>query len=285
MFWSSNMHAAGSDYILQEGNIGSGSGAGYDPWPASGEHLFSQLLGRLPERANNGALPLYNTIPVIIGAYSRYNNYLANVWAPPGYHTVYQCNPASPSQQYCSVYGWNFPGYTHIWDIGWSHSVQLDYNNNPPLPNDLLTASSLYRYGNYDTVSGAVQSNSADVPTSDPNFPNAVPSGTLPQRLFITGWHRHIPVRHGTLILEKSHHEAPVHLIRASARMCPAATSACARAGLINGRERFSAGQCAGRIVFPASTNAGHGSSNPRDALPPQSNGRHSRRNGRHSEL
>ena len=109
-----------------------------------------------------------DTIPAIVGAFSRYNNYLANVLGTAGYHTVYQCIPASASQQYCSTDNGSGAGNVHIWDIGFSHVAQIDYNNSPPEPNDTLTASSFYRYGNYDVVHGSVQFNSSEVPTSDP---------------------------------------------------------------------------------------------------------------------
>jgi len=259
LFTSSNMHAAGSNYILEEGNIGSGAAQDTIHGPHLANTFFRNYWNGY--ETNNGTLPLYNTIPVVIGGYSRYNNYLANVLGTAGYHTYYQCNPATSLQQYCAAYGGSYPGYTHIWDIGWSHSVQLDYNNTPPLPNDLLTASSLYRYGNYDTVSGAVQTNSSEVPTSDPNFPNVVPSGTFPASFYngVAGVYPNC----GTGLSYWKNPSTGVcppypgigpDVKNGDIGMCTSGTYKWSRA--------LNANQCAGG-TFAASVNGGYGYSNP----------------------
>lgn len=259
LFTSSNMHSAGSDYILEEGNIG----AGVAQDTIHGPHLANTFFRNYwtGYESNNGTMPLYNTIPVVIGAYSRYNNYLANVLGTAGYHTIYQCNPASALQQYCSAYGGSFPGYTHIWDLGWSHSVQLDYNNTPPLPNDLLTTSSLYRYGNYDTVSGVVQQNSAEVPTSDPNFPNAVPSGSFPASFYNGAMTAHPNCGTGL-----SYWKNP------TSGTCPpypgigpdvsGGDIGICTSGTYQWSRALNKSQCAGG-TFAATTNGGYGTSNP----------------------
>ncbi len=173
-FASSPMHSTATDYILEEGNIGQGSNQD----AIHGPHFFDTYYRNyfVGYESNNGTMPTNITIPVIVAAFSRYNNYLANVLGTAGYHTIYQCIPASPSQRYCSTDYGTGPGNVHIWDIGFAHVAQLDYNNAVPLPNDPLTASSFYRYGNYDVVNGAVQWNASEVPTADPHFPNPVPS-------------------------------------------------------------------------------------------------------------
>src|SRR6202034_946436 len=112
---------------------------------------------------NNGTTTNNATIPVTVGAFSRFNNYLANVLGTPGYHTIYQCIPGSSSTQYCAVDAGSYSGYVHIWDLGFSDQAQRDFTNNPFEPNDTIAATSLYRYGNYDTVNNAVQWNSSEV--------------------------------------------------------------------------------------------------------------------------
>jgi len=179
LFASSPMHAAATDYVLEEGNVGAGSNQDTIHGPHLADTLFRNYFTGY--ESNNGTLPTTDTIPVSIGAFSRYNNYLANVLGTPGYHNQYQCNPTSSSTVGCS-----YPKQTWVWDAGWSHSYGLlDYNNSPSLPNDLLTVTSLYRYGNYDVVNNAPQWNSSEVPTSDPNFPNPVPnSNTFPSSFY-----------------------------------------------------------------------------------------------------
>ncbi len=179
MYASNPMHAAATDYILEEGNIG--AAAALDS--VHGPHLANTFFRNYftGYEASNGVMPTRNTIPVYVGAYSRYNNFLANVLGTTGFHDGYQCAPTSSSTAKCPLSSWNY-----IWDSGWSHSPSmLDYGNNPPAPNDLLTVSSLYRYGNYDTVNNSVQWNNSEVPTSDPNFPNPVPgSNTFPASFY-----------------------------------------------------------------------------------------------------
>jgi len=187
LFASSPMHAGSTDYILEEGNIG----ASFDGDSNHGPHFMNTLFRNYWNgyESNNGTMPQYTTIPVILQAYSRYNNFLANVLGTSGYHKYYQCEPSSSSTKTCSYYG-GYAGYLHIWDLGWSSVSQIDYSNSPATPDDTLTWSSLFRYGNYDVVNNTVQWNSSEVPTADPNFPNPVPSSnTFPSSFYngITG--------------------------------------------------------------------------------------------------
>lgn len=188
MFASSPMHAAAADYILEEGNVGSGVYQDNTHGPHRADTFFRNYLTGY--ETNNGVATNNATIPVTVGAYSRYNNYLANVLGTAGYHTVYQCIPSSSTTQYCAVDAGSFPGYVHIWDLGFSDQSQRDFSNTPAELDDVLTATSTYRYGNYDVVNGTVQWNPQEVPTSDPNFPNPVPgSNTFPSSFYngVTG--------------------------------------------------------------------------------------------------
>ena len=182
LFASSPMHAGSTDYILEEGNVGASAYQDNTHGPHFMDTFFRNYWTGY--ESNGGAMPLYVTMPVIVGAFSRYNNYLANVLGTAGYHSVYQCSPTSNSAQYCAAYA-SFAGSADIWDLGFSAPAQMDYSNSPAEPNDMLTISSLFRYGNYDVVKNAVQWNSSEVPTSDPNFPNSVPSGnTFPASFY-----------------------------------------------------------------------------------------------------
>ncbi len=183
LFASNPMHSAATNYILTEGNIGSNVQQDETHGPHFMDTYFRNFFNGY--QANLGLMPNNNSVPIIVNAFSRYNNYLGNVLGTPGFHTTYQCIPTSTTQQYCPAYGGFGAGYLHIWDLGWSAVAQRDFTNSPFTPNDPLTASSLYRYGNYDVVNGSVQWNSPEVPTGDPNFPNPVPaSHTFPSSFY-----------------------------------------------------------------------------------------------------
>ena len=260
LFASSPMHQAGTDYILEEGNIG----AGADQDSNHGPHFMNTYFRNYFDgyEPNNGTMPQYSTIPAIVQAFSRYNNYLANVLGTSGYHKVYQCVPSSSTQHYCATDSGSAPGNVHIWDIGFSSIAQIDYTNSPAEPNDLLTASSLYRYGNYDVVNGSVQWNSSEVPTSDPNFPNPVPNGNVfPSTLYngVTGpfpscgtglsfWYN------PTTKSCPSYPNIGPDVAKGDIGMCTSGTYKWSRV--------VSASQCAGGS-FSASVNGGYGNSNP----------------------
>jgi hypothetical protein len=186
MFASSPMHSAATDYILEEGNIGAGANMDNTHGPHFMNTFYRNYFNGY-ER-NEGVLPTQITMPIIVGAFSRYNNIVANVLGTPGYHTGYQCVPSSATQQYCSLYG--SPGYRHIFDVGFSGDSQIDFNNSPNSPNDPLTASSLLRWGNWDNVTNAARwcgtstntawsstcGGASEVPVSDSKFPNSIPT-------------------------------------------------------------------------------------------------------------
>jgi hypothetical protein len=260
LFASSPMHSAATDYILEEGNIGAGSNQDTIHGPHLADTFFRNYFTGL--ESNNGTMTSMDTIPVIVGAFSRYNNYLANLLGTAGYHTVYQCIPSSASQQYCSTDNGSGAGNVHIWDIGFSHVAQIDYNNDPPEPNDTLTASSFYRYGNYDVVHGSVQFNSSEVPTGDPNFPNSVPgSNTFPSS-FYNGITADFPTCGTGLSFWKN----------PSTGTCPPYPSVgpdvtggdigMCTSGTYKWSLALSSSQCAGGS-FSASADGGYGSSNP----------------------
>jgi len=181
LFGSNVMHSSADDYVLEEGNVG----AGLTLDSIHGPHLFDTFFRNYFSgcQADEGVIPYQNTVPVIIAAFSRYDNLIGNVLGTAGYATTYECSPTSPSEQVCASLG--TPAETTIYDLGWSHGDQLDYNNVPPEPNDPATAATLLRWGNYDTVNGAVQWSAAEVPSADPNYPNPVPaSQALPASFY-----------------------------------------------------------------------------------------------------
>ncbi len=261
MLPSSAMHAGSTDYILEEGNIG----AGIYQDTTHGPHFMDTLFRNYwtGYESNNGTMPLYWTIPAAVGAFSRYNNYLGNVLGTSGYHTVYECIPSSPTQQFCSTDGViKNPGFVHIWDIGFSRLDRIDYNTTPATKNDPLTVSSLFRYGNYDVVHGSVQWNDSEVPTSDPNFPNSVPVTNVFPSSFYNGVTGSFPScgtglsfwQNPTTGACPPYPPIGPDVSNGDIGICTSGTYKWSRA--------LTAAQCAGGS-FTGSTNGGYGNSNP----------------------
>lgn len=246
LFASDPMHSSATNYILLEGNIGSNVQQDESHGPHFMDTYFRNYYNGF--ESNNGTIPNSGTVPIIVNAFSRYNNYLGNVLGTAGYHTVYECHPSSVSQQYCSTDAGISPGYVHIWDLGFSSIAQRDFTNTPVFtPNDPLTYTSLFRYGNYDTVNGAVQWNAAEVPTSDPNFPTAIPaSHTLPPSFYLSSK----PIFFGSSAWPTIGPDTTGGDIG----MCTSGTYRWSRV--------LSSGQCAGG-TFAGSVNGGFGASNP----------------------
>jgi hypothetical protein len=256
LFASSAMHAI-SDYVLEEGNIG--SSANLDV--IHGPHFLNTFLRNYFNgyQANEGVMPSQDTVPIMIGAYSRYNNIIGNVLGTTGYHTTYKCTPSSAMQHYC-------PGVTgyealSIFNIGWSHSDQLDYNNNPPLPNDTLTAPSTMLWGNYDTVNNSVQWNDSEVPTSDPNYPNQVPTQTLSPS-FYNGAYSASPSCGTGLPFWKNPTTGACPPYPPIGPDVSSGDIGMCTSGVYNWSRALNSAQCAGG-AFSASENGGFGNSNP----------------------
>lgn len=102
-------------------------------------------------------------------------NIVGNVLGTPGYHNNYETSPAAGGASKCN---------TSIYTLGWSNVGCLS-TSTPS--NDLLVRSTLLRWGNYDTVHGAVQWNSSEIPTTAIAYAaaNAVPANhSLPNSFY-----------------------------------------------------------------------------------------------------
>jgi hypothetical protein len=172
-FHSTNM------FILAEGNIGAGLYA--DSF--HGNHNFDTIFRSRYDgyESNDGTLAVSNTVPLRANPFTRYMNFIGNVLGSTRRHTLYQC--ATPA---CN-------NYASIYWLGVYQEVQA--------PFDPLVGSTLFRWGNYDTVTNAVRwcGNSSDpgwstacrstseVPTGLSVYANAVPSSTvLPASFYLS---------------------------------------------------------------------------------------------------
>ncbi len=149
-------HDAGVGMVLFEGNEGNGLILDDIHGTADFVTLFrNQFTGIEPNKTAH-------TNPFENMAYNRYQNVIGNVLGTPGYHNTYQ--DVTPS-------GTNAD--TSIYLLGWSGNQGTTLGS---VPNDSLVATSLMRWGNYDTVTGAAQWNASEVPSGLSQYANSVPS-------------------------------------------------------------------------------------------------------------
>jgi hypothetical protein len=157
-------HAAGQGMLLFEGNSGLGLQAD-NVWGSTQfftmfrNHWFGDIYNNPPK---NG-----NTSPLHIWKLNRFYNAIGNVLGRTGYYDSYECDQCD--------------GNTSVYSLG-------DPDPGSGLSPDPRVKATLMRWGNYDTVSGAVRFNTAEVPSGLTNFPNPVPaSQTLPPSMYLAG--------------------------------------------------------------------------------------------------
>ena len=154
-------------YLMREGNITQG----YIQDVVHAPNYFHTALrnryyGWQLDNFGNGQT--LQTVAVHIYAPNRYNNILGNVLGTTTYHTKYESYPGSATDCDTSVFAIGFGGNC----------------GNGTVANKTDVRTSLFRWGNYDTVNAAVRWVSGEVPTGDSNYPNTEPSSqTVPNSL------------------------------------------------------------------------------------------------------
>ncbi|HEY1903570.1 MAG TPA: hypothetical protein VGG56_14135 [Terracidiphilus sp.] len=132
-----------------------------------------------------------NTTAMNLSAYSRYYNLVGNVFGTASYHKVYTDEPSSTTdcgdgKYYLST---NELGFS---DQGGTAYTAACYGSSFNIYNDLLTESTIMRWGNYnactgDAACGAVRFVSSEVPSALSVYANAVPSSqVLPSSFFLS---------------------------------------------------------------------------------------------------
>jgi hypothetical protein len=191
-------HSSGDDFWLREGQ----SSIGFIADNVHGTHFFTTLFrnyfrGWQGDSLCDGAACTSETDALQLYAASRYFNVIGNVLGQAGYHNNYTCLPSSTR---CAS------GNNSIFVLGYTGNGgnvitgTTGFCANPPACTtfgdfDPLTASSLMRWGNYDTVNAAVRFVSGEVPfsfadtTGSPSiYANPVPgNNSLPNSFFLTG--------------------------------------------------------------------------------------------------
>jgi hypothetical protein len=156
-------HDAGAEYSLFEGN----EGDGFAGDPFHGTSGLNTMFRNLATGWEPGKTE--DTIPIDMRSYNRYENIIGNILGQPGYSTTYQIQGGSGSA-------------AAIYDLGAG-----DTEGSVTVSNDPLVASTMMRWGNYDTVNATVRWVSAEVPSGISPYGNAVPANQiLPASFFLS---------------------------------------------------------------------------------------------------
>lgn len=161
------MHGPGDNFLLMEGNIGSGL-------ILDNIHGTANFITGFRNRWNGWELgKTAQTVALHNYSFSRYTNAIGNILGQGSYHTGYQNDPTTGGTCSLAVYALN-----------WGGNCVADPGG---VPNDIRVSETLFRWGNYDTVNNAVRWVSGEVPTTDPYYPNSVPgSQTLPNSFYLS---------------------------------------------------------------------------------------------------
>jgi len=189
MLWQ---HSNGDDYDLYEGNV---SNQMFED-QIHGTHLMLTMYRNLLtgwESCANGncggaAAKDAQLSAADVLSYNRYSNWIGNVLGTPGVHNEYSF---TGTDYYTSN------ADRSIWNVSSGNNA-----GNYVVPTDLLTGTTLFRWGNYDTFHNATQWNAAEVPSALSVLPNPLPTsciagGTCPASLYLSGrpswWSSSIP--------------------------------------------------------------------------------------------
>ena len=152
----SQAHTGGVEYVLLEGNIL----PGFNADDIHGNGGFGTLFRNYLLGSDTGKTDA--TVALALYSYQRYYNLVGNVLGTPGYSTTFQ--------------GLDWPSAA-IYDLGWGDAIA----------DDPLVATTLLRWGNYDTVNGAARFLASEVPSAVSPYGNALPSSqSLPPSFYLT---------------------------------------------------------------------------------------------------
>jgi len=161
-------HDAGTALDLFEGNEANG----FMEDSIHGSHNFAtvfrnQYTGLEPGKTQQ-------TIPIELQSHTRYDNIVGNVLGTTPYHTTYQFAVPATTTRSCN---------RSIYVLGYAQMCRPD----PTVPPDSLVATTLMRWGNYDTVNRTTQWNPNEVPQGLSQFANPLPSThTLPASFYLS---------------------------------------------------------------------------------------------------
>jgi hypothetical protein len=179
---SSDHHAPGDTYILWEGNNG------FDLMEDN-IHGPADFITAFRNRWSGWQAGIvFQSVPFMDYSFSRYTNLVGNVLGTAGYHTHYTSvagdgTGTGPATGLCnhSIYALGWGGNCEDWTSGACGETNCPVS-------DPHVASTLLRWGNYDTVSGAPQWTASEVPSGLASYANAVPANHgLPASFYLAG--------------------------------------------------------------------------------------------------
>lgn len=192
---ASNHHTAGVEMILTEGNIGAQIyGDNFHGTHNLMTHFRDYIQGNEPACYNGTPFSFSpcttNQVPFDVRAYSRLYNIIGSVLGQTSVHTIYENYTGGPTSG------------KPIYNLGFGNTGGI---NCPPtcftVPPDTLVRSTLYRWGNWDTVTNATRwcgnssntgwattcNSTSEVPTGLSSYAQAVPSTeTLPASFYLS---------------------------------------------------------------------------------------------------
>jgi hypothetical protein len=155
-------HEVGISHLLHEGN--DGLGILHDDIHGT-THFNTVFRNHFYGDIWNNPPKTQNTAIINLASYGRFFNLIGNVLGRAGYYTTYETNLGENARA--------------IYALGWSPMGGV--------PNDPQTRTTMFRWGNYDTVNGTSRFVAAEVPSGIPQFANPVPSSqTLPPSLYLS---------------------------------------------------------------------------------------------------
>ena len=174
-----SLHDPGDTYVLFEGNSFPQVKADYQHGTHVLTTLFRNYMSGRDTNLFNGptaAQTVIGTIPFQIHAHGRFFNMVGNVLGTAGYQSIYEDSPVTDPNSTMNV-------NQSIYALGWG-STQ---NSCSFLVCDPMASTTLMRWGNYDTATGATRWNASEVPSAINRFANALPATqTLPASLFLS---------------------------------------------------------------------------------------------------
>jgi hypothetical protein len=194
-------HSTGDEFNLYEGNQEDGFTADDIHGTSAMLTFFREYLDGRDTATETGA-KTSNTESFNIMSFDRYYNIIGSVLGTAGYHTIYTTQAASATD--C---GNSDNASLSVFLLGYSDQNGVYYGScngfSPAIPNDLLVASTLMRWGNYTACTATASCNavrfvSSEVPSGLSLYANAVPaSQSLPPSFFLalkpSWWSASIP--------------------------------------------------------------------------------------------
>jgi hypothetical protein len=178
-------------YSLFEGNIGPQGRA--DSTFANGDfNTFFRNRFTGADYADGQQKSVY-TYPVGLEFWNRFYNLIGNVLGTNGYHNNYESSPnvcgSSCNNASASIYVFGFAG-----------AANQTCTNSTYCPPDSNVATTVMRWGNYDTVNAAVRFANSEVPSGLAQYANAVPgSQALPASFYLNSVPSFFNTPQGTL--------------------------------------------------------------------------------------